>query len=258
MKRDKIEKFDMEEFNKEKPKKSVKKTSKFTVLLIPDSTDHSKSFELTFDQLLRIAALIVAVCIILASLLISSGLKNYRLANDDSDKKVIEDLNKQIEELNEEKNEMYDQIVYLTKLVAEKQEKEESITAEKAAQALPTGYPIEGSAFMVDKSTLNDNTGTNGRVVFNTIIGTAVVASADGVVADIVPDENYGNAIVIDHGNGYQTIYRCNGSVKVAAGDSVNRSEVLYVITQEDSFFAYEILKDGVNLEPLDIMELNG
>ena len=258
MKSKKIEKFDLDEFNKDRPKKSVKKTTRFTVLLIPDSTDHSRSFELTFDHLMRIAAVIVAICLILVSLLISSGMKNYRLAHDDSDKKVIEDLNKQIEELNEEKQEMYDQIVYLSNLVAEKQEREETISAEKAEQALPTGYPIEGSAFMVDGSSVSDIEMVKGRVIFNTIIGTAVVCSADGVVVGISGDDIFGNSVTVDHGNGYQSIYRCNGSVKVAEGDPVSRSEVLYVITQEDSLFAYEILKDGVAVEPLDFMDLNG
>lgn len=258
MSRKKIEQFDVEQFNKDKPKKSVKKTTRYTVLLIPDSTDHSKTFELTFDHILRIIAAVVAVCLILVSLLISSGLKNYKLSHDDSDKLVIDELNEQIATLEEEKSEMYDQIVYLTDLVAEKQKKEDSISAQMAAEALPTGYPIEGFALMIKDPNLAEGSTTSGRVVFNTIIGTAVVSSADGMVTGIVDDLNYGKCVVIDHGNGYQSVYRCNGSVKVEAGDEVSKSEVLFVITQEDSLFAYEILKDGTSLEPLDIMDLKG
>ena len=257
MRKKKNEQFDLEEYNKEKPKKSVKKTSKYTVLLIPDSTDHSKTFELTFDHILRAIVVIIAIGIVLVSLLISSGIKIFRLQNDDSDKKVIDELNAQIEKLNGEKAEMYDQIVYLTKLVAEKQEKEKSITEEMAAQAMPTGYPIEGIALMIQDPTAEGGV-TAGRVVFNTIIGTAVVASGDGVVTDITDNEIFGKTVVIDHENGYQSVYRCQGSVKVASGDEVSRSEVLFVITEEDSLFAYEVLKNGMAVEPLDIMDLNG
>lgn len=258
MQKEKIEQFDLEEYNKEKPKKSVKRTSKYTVLLIPDSTDHSKTFELTFDHILRAIVVIVAIGIVLVSLLISSGLKIFRLQNDDSDKKVIEDLNLQIEKLNEEKAEMYDQIVSLTELVAEKQENEKSISAEKAADAMPTGYPIEGFALMVQDPTSPEGGTTAGRVVFNTIIGTAVVASGDGIVTDITDNESFGKTVVIDHGNGYQSVYRCQGSVKVAVGDAISGSEVIFVITEEDSLFAYEVLKNGMAIEPLDIMDLNG
>ncbi|MBP5384558.1 MAG: hypothetical protein J6Y57_06255 [Lachnospiraceae bacterium] len=38
----KKEQIGTERFQEEKPKKVIKKTSRYTVLLIPDSTDHSK------------------------------------------------------------------------------------------------------------------------------------------------------------------------------------------------------------------------
>lgn len=254
----KTERFDLEEFNKDKTNKSVKRTTKFTVLLIPDSTDHSRSFELTFDHILRIAAVILAICIVLVSLLVSSGLKNYRLSHDLTDKKKIEELNDQIEKLNEEKKEMYDQIVNLTELVAEKQENENMLSAELAAQSLPVGDPIEGFALMLDGTSDENLPSKEGRVLFNTIIGTAIVSCADGVISDISEDPDFGNVVTIDHGNGYQSIYRCKGSLKVSVGSEVAKHEVIYVITEEDSLFAYEILKNGANVEPLDIMESKG
>lgn len=258
MSTNKTEHFDLEEFNREKPKKSIKKTTKFTVLLIPDSTDHSRSFELTFDHILRIGAVFVAICLVLVSLLISSGLKNYKLKNDQTDKKKIEELNDQIDKLNEEKKDMYDQIVNLTDLLAQKQETEESLTKELAAQSLPVGDPVEGYALMVDGSSDGMQEQVKGRIVFNTIIGTAIVSCADGTVLDVSADPEFGNVVTVDHGNGYQSIYRCNGSLKVTAGNPISKHEVIYVITEEDSLFAYEILKNGTPIEPLDIMESKG
>lgn len=258
MRSDKTEHFDIDEYNREKPRKSVKKTSKFTILLIPDSTDHSRSFELTFDQILKIGAVFVAICLILVSLLVSSALKNYRLSHDFTDKEKIEELNGQIEKLNDEKKEMYDRIVNLTDLLTEKQESEDTLNAELSAKYLPVGNPIEGYSLMIDTSSSEETEPVKGMVVYNTIIGTAIVSCADGVVAGITEDPEFGNMVTVDHGNGYQSIYRCGGSVKVDAGDTITKREVIFVITEEDSLFAYQIFKNGTAIEPLDIMEGKG
>ncbi len=252
------EQMGTERFVEEKPKKTIKKTSRYTVLLIPDSTDHSKTFELTFDHILRVIVAVVAAVLVLVSLLISSALKNYRLAHDDTDKKTIEQLNTQIETLKEEKEDMYDQIVSLTEVIAKKQENEKSIEMEKSEAAMPTGYPIEGYALIVQDPTVDSGEKVKGRVVFNTIIGTAIVASGDAKVALESDDSAFGTQIILDHGNGYQSIYRCAGSVKVRNGDNVNRGQVLFVITDEDSLFAYEILKNGEEIEPMDLMDVQG
>ncbi len=247
-----------ERFQEEKPKKTIKKTSRYTVLLIPDSTDHSKTFELTFDHILRLIVAVIAIGLVLVSLLISSAMKNYRLQHDETDKIKIEQLNAQIKKLESEKAELYDQVVSLTDVVARKQETEKSIEEERAAAAVPTGYPIEGYALIVQDPTVDTGEKVKGRVVFNTIIGTAVVASGDGVVAMTAEDEAFGTQVIIDHGNGYQSVYRCPGSAKVRQGDEVSRAEVLFVITEEDSLFAYEIIRNGEAIEPMDIMDVQG
>ncbi len=258
MSKKKKEQMGTEQFVAEKPKKTVKKTSRYTVLLIPDSTDHSKTFELTFDHILRLIVAIVAVIIVLVSLLLSFVVKNYRLKNDDSDKKEIAKLNEEIEVLKGEKADMYEQIVSLTDVVAKKQETEKSIKQEQTEAAIPTGYPIEGYALIVQDPTVDTGEKVKGRVVFNTIIGTAIVASGDGTIVRKSEDESFGTQLILDHGNGYQTIYRCPGSVKVQNGDHVKRREVLFVITEEDSLFAYEVIRNGEEIEPLDLMDVQG
>ncbi len=252
------EQMGTEQFIEEKPKKTIKKTSRYTVLLIPDSTDGSKTFELTFDHILRLFVGIAAIMIVLISLVLSFVVKNYRLKNDDSDKKEIAKLNEQIEKLESEKADMYEQIVSLTDVVARKQETEQSFRQEQTEAAIPTGYPIEGYALIVQDPTVQTGEKVKGRVVFNTIIGTAIVASGDGTVVRKADDESFGTQLILDHGNGYQTVYRCAGSVKVHNGDHVKRREVLFVITEEDSLFAYEIIRNGEEIEPLDLMDVQG
>ena len=129
----KNENQDAEEILNSIPRKSVKKTTKYTVLLIPDSTDHARSFELTFDHILRIIVAIAAVCIILISFLVAAVLKNYRLSHDETQTKKIAQLNEEIERLKQDKTEMYEQIVSLTDLVAEKQDAEREMLEEQKA-----------------------------------------------------------------------------------------------------------------------------
>ena len=113
-------------------------------------------------------------------------------------------------------------------------------------------------ALIVQDPTVEAGEKVKGRVVFNTIIGTAVIASGDATVALVSEDDAFGTQIILDHGNGYQSIYRCPGSAKVKEGDSVNRREVLFVITEEDSIFAYEVVRNGEAVEPLDLMDVQG
>lgn len=252
------EKMGNEQFVEEKPKKTTKKTSRYTVLLIPDSTDHSKTFELTFDHILRMIVAVIAVMIVLISLLVSFVLKNYRLEHDNSKQLEIDSLNAQIEKLQDEKADLYEEVVSLTGVVAKKQENERKIEQEMSEAALPTGYPVTGYALIVQDPTSETGESVKGRVVFNTIIGTAVVASGDATVSLKMDDNVFGTQIVLDHGNGYKSIYRCSGSVKTAVGEEVKRGEVLFVITEEDSLFAYEIVRNGEAVEALDMMDIQG
>lgn len=251
----KNETLDAKEILDNIPVKQVKKTSRYTVMLIPDSTDHAKSFELSFDRILKIIVAIIALCIVLASLLISSWLKNYKLRSDDSKDIKIAELENQIETLKAEKSEMYDEIVSLTEVVAKKTEEQKQDSEENARQYIPTGYPINGYAVMVQDPTVNSDEKVKGRVVYNVMAGSAIIACADGTVIDKAEDADFGAFVVLDHGNGYQTTYRTMGSIKVESGDVLSRGEVVAVIAKEDSLFAYEIAKGAEAVEPLDMME---
>lgn len=250
----KNETLDAKEILDSIPPKTVKRTSRYTVMLIPDSTDHAKSFELSFDRILKIIVGIIALCIVLASLLVSSWLKNYKLRSDDSKDIKIAELEDQIETLKSEKAEMYDQIVSLTEVVAKKTEEQKLDSEEESLQYIPTGYPVKGYAVMVQDPTVNSDEKVKGRAVFNVMTGSAIVACADGTVIDKAEDPDFGAMVVLDHGNGYQTTYRTSGSIKVESGDELTRGQVIAVIAKVDSLFAYEIVKGNEAIEPLDMM----
>jgi murein DD-endopeptidase MepM/ murein hydrolase activator NlpD len=57
--------------------------------------------------------------------------------------------------------------------------------------------------------------------------GTAVKAAADGVVRKASWNGGYGNAVVVDHGNGVSTLYAHNSELTVKPGDRVQAGQVV-------------------------------
>ena len=87
-------------------------------------------------------------------------------------------------------------------------------------------------------------------------------AHSKGVVIGVRKDCNnfengsYGNYVLLDHGNGYQTLYghMKYGSVHVNVGDKVKRSEVIgYMGNTGESFGAhlhFEVRHNGTRIDP--------
>lgn len=57
--------------------------------------------------------------------------------------------------------------------------------------------------------------------------GTPVHAADSGTVIEADWIGGYGNAVIIDHGNGLQTVYGHNSSLAVSAGQSVSKGQVI-------------------------------
>jgi murein DD-endopeptidase MepM/ murein hydrolase activator NlpD len=55
--------------------------------------------------------------------------------------------------------------------------------------------------------------------------GTPIYASADGIVTKSGWINGYGYTIIIDHGNGYETLYAHNSKLTVPVGTAVNRGD---------------------------------
>jgi len=88
-------------------------------------------------------------------------------------------------------------------------------------------YPLQGrfitSRYGMRKDPKNGVLQFHNGVDFRGNIGTTVMASLDGVVADVGQNWLYGKYIIITHGNGYQTLYGHLNSFNVKKGDRVAR-----------------------------------
>lgn len=203
---------------------------------------------------------IVVVCVIIGTLLgyiayeerlwnAANQKMNQTIEEYETELKVLSDEN---ETLRLEVENLNSKITVLSDTITQLKSTEEELTAKIEKVATPTLLPITGSA------TIKEVQGDEPMSIFTAAEGAVVVSTASGTVSEIGEDTEYGHKIVIDHGNGYMTIYRYQSEPLVATGDSVSQGGILYVIDEEDTELGYQITKDGAYLAPADMMEIKG
>ena len=87
-------------------------------------------------------------------------------------------------------------------------------------------------------------------------VGTAVYATADGIVTDAGPYLGYGNYIKIDHGYNYETAYGHLNSVGVRKGQKVVRGQVIGTVgntgISTGDHLHYEVIYMGKTVNPIN------
>ena len=129
---------------------------------------------------------------------------------------------------------------------------------ELAKQTIPTGRPLYGwitRAFSTDEGSGEKHAGLD----FAVKTGTTVAATASGLVAFAGWEEYLGNLVIIEHGNGYQTLYGHNENLLVEEGDNVLKGDVIALSGNTGHSTAphlhYEIRKDGVPVDPTPYLD---
>lgn len=89
--------------------------------------------------------------------------------------------------------------------------------------------------------------------------GFDILAADHGVVRASGPDGTFGNRVIIDHNNGYETIYAHLASIDVKVGDKVPQGMKIGVMgttgRSTGIHLHFEVSKDGVTKNPLDYIE---
>ncbi|OYD15593.1 hypothetical protein CH333_05310 [candidate division WOR-3 bacterium JGI_Cruoil_03_44_89] len=89
--------------------------------------------------------------------------------------------------------------------------------------------------------------------------GNDVVASHDGKVVYASRFYGYGNIVIIDHENGYHTLYAHLSTIKVMNGEKVKREEVIGCVgtsgTVSEPTLHFEIRRDGKAIDPLTLLK---
>jgi murein DD-endopeptidase MepM/ murein hydrolase activator NlpD len=88
--------------------------------------------------------------------------------------------------------------------------------------------------------------------------GQPIVASKDGVVSMAAPFSGYGNAVIIDHGGGIQTLYGHLSAFAVSAGQTVSQGQVVGNVGCTGSctgdHLHFEVRVNGSPVDPLNYL----
>lgn len=92
----------------------------------------------------------------------------------------------------------------------------------------------------------------------NSPTGTPIYVTADGVVIHASRQPAYGKVVVVDHGNGYRTLYAHMNRYYVARGDKVKRGDPIGEVgntgRSTGPHVHYEVVLNHQYLNPLDFM----
>lgn len=126
-------------------------------------------------------------------------------------------------------------------------------------------WPLEGSIlldFSMDSTTYFptlDLYKTNPAILIQAEVGTTVQAPAPGKVVAVDHNEELGDFVVIDMGNGYQAKCGQLTEVPVTTGDIVEAGTVLGQVAEPTKYYVVEgsnlyfsVTKDGTPVDPLD------
>lgn len=193
-------------------------------------------------------------------------------------KETIAVLTQEKEELLTEKEALTEKVEILSQTVNQKVQAEKEAAALSEEMSLPTEFPLTGSA-QVEETTVqqlreaqmvgyyqNPNGNEEEKeeeedqpiCIFTASEGTTAIAAGTGTVLEAKEDLNYGYRVVIDHGNGYQSIYLNKAEPKVKEGETVERSATLFVIGSENTMLGYQMLKDGKYINPMEMISISG
>lgn len=88
--------------------------------------------------------------------------------------------------------------------------------------------------------------------------GTGIVASASGTVVLAGWYDSYGKAVIIDHGNGVQTLYAHNSTLNVSVGQTVSQGQVIAGAGSTGYSFGnhchFEVRINGSRMNPLNYL----
>lgn len=129
-------------------------------------------------------------------------------------------------------------------------------------------WPVDGNvilSFNMDQtvyfSTL-DQYKYNPAMIIEGTVGEEVIAAATGEVISVENDAQTGTTIRMDLGNGYEAVYGQLKDVTVQEGNRVAHGSLIGYVSEPTKYYSvegpnlyFQLLKDGVPLNPMEFME---
>ena len=211
--------------------------SKFFLLLVTEKEDgvirqhHIGSTAIELAGIVLFLVIVLVVCRLIYDSITLQNMHQEMISQIGQ----INTLTDENESLTVENATLNSKITVLSETVSKKMATEDAISQEESENAMPKGFPLSGTAD-----------------------GVNIVSTGTGVVLSIDADEQYGNKIVIDHGNGYQSIYRNNGTPLVKTGETLGKGYILFTVGEDNTKLGYEIMQNEGYIDPMTLIEING
>ena len=234
--------------------------------------------KLTEKQVIRILMICIGVMLVCV---IGMFICTIKLSNENQ---LLQEEILQIHSQAElEKKELSEKVTLLSNQLTAWIEEEEA----QAQKKVPTGLPVSGKVITIESEPIiiatepegtgqeetddevaeNDGETAEGEetvveqeiptVVFGVKKETQIVAAGAGEVKSVESGAD-GTSVMIDHGNGYVSVYLFKGNAKVKVGDEVLRGTLLFEVTSNNAKFSFQILENGNYVNPMDLMEIHG
>ena len=255
-----------------KPRKHRHKRHYTFMVISGDSDGSTKRLHLNHfkTQLLAYTAfgiVLVIICYIIYSAITINHLRSIELEQ----KAQIDELTTESATLEASNGELETKVQQLSAALNQRLEDEQISAEEAETLAIPTGFPLTGTASMTpavdDPNETNytkiteDNKDTatgNPLMLFDSAAGNSVIAAGSGTVQTVTTDVKFGNMVTIDHGNGYISIYRNMGDPLVTEGSAIDKGDIIFVISEDNTTLGYQIQQNEQYINPEELTEING
>ena len=231
-----------------------KRKNKYALMVIAEKKDGSIRQHMIGATLLQtiVSLLFVLVVVIVCKFVYDS------ITLKDAREQIVEqivminNLTDENEALAVENSTLTSKVTVLSETVSKKTATEDAISLETVENALPKGFPLSGSAAMEEAAEGDP------MLVFTATQGVNVITTGTGTVISVDADTDYGTKVIIDHGNGYTSVYRNNGTALVKTGEELGKGYILFTVGEENQKLGYQIMKDEAYIDPMQIIDING
>lgn len=233
-----------------------KKRNKFVFMMVKEHEDgsigsrHFSSSLCEFIAIVFFALLVFFICKLIYDGIVISRLSTEveRLTNEN----YLYEESEQA--LKIENRELSEKVSNISSTLVQKVATEEAKTKEETQNAIPKGFPLSSGEAKFVSDTLDNKP----VLKFSDIKSVSIVSTASGVVIGIEEDAEYGNRIIIDHQNGYKSVYRNSGKVLVKVQEVHEKGYPIFTVDSKSKEMGYQIIKDEEYIDPLTIMEIDG
>ncbi len=130
------------------------------------------------------------------------------------------------------------------------------------SRATPGGWPVKGeisSPFGSRKDPVSREKTAHSGIDIRAAVGTAVKATAQGIVSFSNWRSDSGYVIVVEHGRGFSTVYAHNKANYVKVGQKVERGEIIAISGSSGAAMGphlhYEVWKAAKPVNPVSFLE---